>query len=82
MGELIPRISEIAQTKRDIKKALLKLDGLAEFNGQAMSYVNLLDMRRQLLTAHNPAIGQLLEQLEFSFAADALRIQNTMYRGF
>ena len=82
MGELLPfGVGEIAQTRRDIKKALLKLDGLAEFNGQAMNYVNLLDIRRQLLTANNPGIEPLLAVLERSFVADALHIQNSMYRG-
>jgi hypothetical protein len=83
VGDLIPSLGgDIAQTRRDVKKALLKLDGLAEFNAQAMNYTNLLDMRRQLLAANNPNVAPLLQQLEISFVVDALHIQNTMYRGF
>ena len=82
MGELLPfGNGEIARTRRDIRKAQLKLDGLAEFNGQAMSYTQMLDVRRQLLTANNPTVGPLLEQLEISFVLEAQRIQSTMYRG-
>ncbi|MFF5004757.1 hypothetical protein ACFY3G_18235 [Streptomyces phaeochromogenes] len=82
MGELLPfGNGEIAQTRRGIKNAQLKLDGLLEYNAQAMGYTCLLDMRRQLLAAENPGVEPLLRQLEISFVADALQIQSTMYRG-
>lgn len=83
MGDLLPFVNgEIAQAKREIKKELLKLDGLAEFSNRASDYEVDIWRRNQLRLQMAPGIEPLLNDLLMNFHLDAVALQKRMLREF
>jgi hypothetical protein len=81
MSDLIPFASgEVGRTRRDIKIALLKLDGLAEFNDRTAEYLVDLDRRRQLRAQADPGLQPIMADLLLNFYLDAVALQHGMYR--
>jgi hypothetical protein len=81
MSDLIPFAGgEAAMTRRDIRVAQLKLDGLAEFNDRANEYLIELGKRAQLRMRMAPELQPLVADLLANFYLDAMSIQHGMYR--
>jgi hypothetical protein len=84
MSELIPFTGggAVAKTRQDIRVALVKLDGLAEYNDRAQEYAADLMARARARAQLFPGSEQLLAQLLQTFVMDALSIQHGMYRRY
>lgn len=81
MSDLIPFASgEVTKTRRDIKIALLKEDGLAEFNDRAGEHLLDLGRRAQLRAQMAPELQAFFADLLANFYLDAMSIQHGMYR--
>lgn len=83
MSDLIPFASgEVAKTRRDIRVALVKLDGLAEFNDRTGEYLLDLGRRAQLRAQMASELQPLIADLLANFYLDAINIQHGMYRRY
>lgn len=72
--------SEITKARRDRSLALLKLDGLAEFNDRIAEHLVDLDRRRQLRVLADPGLQPMMADLMINFYLDAVALQHGMYR--
>ena len=81
MSDLIPFTSgEVTRTRRDIKIAQLKLDGLAQYNDRAQEYAFDLAARARARAQLCPGAEPMLMQLLQTFLLDAVSIEHGMYR--